>query len=89
MCKAIATIAVLLLAGCALPTKPDVVYRTQRVEVPIPVPCKVAMPKLPAECQPSDQSRQAWLRCALIQRSEQQGYQAELEAALKACISGS
>lgn len=65
------------LAGCS--------STPQRVEIPIPTPCKVTMPAPPERCQPADHSRVEWLRCALTDYPRRIGYEAELEAALKAC----
>lgn len=59
--------------------------RTERVDVPVPTPCRVAIPVSPAQCVPSDTSRAEWLRCALSDCELRKGYQTELEAALKAC----
>ena len=77
------TLALLLmlpvLAAC------ETLPRLQHVEVPIPTPCRVAIPVSPAQCVPSDDSRAEWLRCALSDCEIRKGYQAELEAALKAC----
>lgn len=71
-----------LLAGCnSAPVMPE------RVEVPVPVPCKVEMPQPPIACIPRDQGRAEWLRCALADCEAGKGYRAELEAALKGCLS--
>lgn len=67
-----------LLAACS--------STPQRVEVPVPVPCRITMPTPPAPCIPRDQSRAEWLRCRLADCEARAGYQAELEALLKACV---
>lgn len=69
-----------LLAGCG--SSPV----AQRVEVPIPVPCRVALPAPPVACVPRDAGRPEWLRCRLADCEARAGYQAEIEAALRACV---
>ena len=67
------------LAACS--TNPVI----ERVEVPVPVPCRVTLPNPPAACTPRSEGRAEWLRCALADATARNGYQSELEAALKAC----
>lgn len=69
------------LAAC------DTLPKVERVEIPIPTPCKVTMPTPPVLCIPRDTTRAEWLRCALSDAEASKGYQRELEAALKACTS--
>ena len=73
--------AVASLAGCAA-TDPAT------VRVPVPVPCVDKVPTRPEACQPRDDSRPEWLRCALVERERLLGYVGELEAVLEACVSG-
>ena len=70
----------MLLAGCATPPKTEV------VQVPVPVPCKVDMPDRPTMCVPKDDSRVEWLRCVLVDLPSWQQYARELEAALVGCV---
>lgn len=69
-----------LLACGSVPREPI------RVEVPIPVPCAVKLPEPPSACVQKDEGRVEWLRCALADAAARQGYAAQLEAALKACV---
>ena len=75
------SVAVASLAGCAA-TDPAT------VRVPVPVPCFDRVPTRPDACQPRDDSRPEWLRCALVERELLRGYVGELEAVLEACVSG-
>lgn len=70
-----------VLAAC------DTIPKVEKVEVPIPVPCKITIPNPPPECRPLNDTRAEWLRCMLSDCELRRGYQAELEAALKACVS--
>ncbi|OPE34960.1 hypothetical protein [Pseudomonas aeruginosa] len=75
----------LLFAGCAAsPTTP----RSVRVEVPLAVPCRVPDVRPPswasATLQAGD-SLQAKVRALLAERRQRQGYELELQAALRAC----
>lgn len=77
----------ILLAVCAnLVACGSVPREPIRVEVPIPVPCAVKLPEPPSACIQKDESRAEWLRCALADAAARQGYSAQLEAALKACV---
>lgn len=72
-------------AGCAAsPTTP----RPVRVEVPLAVPCRVPDVRPPswasATLQAGD-SLQAKVRALLAERRQRQGYELELQAALRAC----
>lgn len=75
-----ALLMLLALGGCSTP-------HVGRVQVPVQAPCNVALPAPPARCVPLGNSRAEWLRCELAECEERRGYQAELEAALKACTS--
>lgn len=67
------------LAGCAA-------VEPVTVRVPVPAPCVDRMPSKPETCQPRDDSRTEWLRCALVERERLLGYAGELEAVLEACV---
>lgn len=68
------------LAGCdTLP---------KRVEVPISVPCRVTLPERPAwaiDALAADSGLYDRVRALLAERVQRQGYEAQLEAAAKAC----
>jgi hypothetical protein len=68
------------LAGCQ--TLP------QRVEVPVSVPCRVQLPQHPAwatEALPQGASLWDMAKAALAELDQRRGYEAQLEAAAKAC----
>lgn len=75
----------LLLAGCASPTKPDTIYRTETVRVPVSAPCVESIPQAPPTCVARDGSRPEWLRCLIVNKYRQDAYVSELAAVLKAC----
>lgn len=70
----------LVLAGCnTLP---------QRVEVPVPVPCRVTVPTKPVwatDTLPPGAGLYERVRALLAERQQRIGYETELEAATKAC----
>lgn len=76
---------VLALAGCA--SAPPVV-RTERVEVPVPVPCVVARIERPAwalDELPDGAGLYLQVRAALVEIEQRRAYEAALEAAMAAC----
>lgn len=77
-----AALLCLLLAGCA--TQP----RLERVEVPVPVPCRVAVPDHPVfatEGLPASAGIWEQAKALLAERQQRIAYEAKLEAAAKAC----
>ncbi|MEW4394426.1 hypothetical protein ACM7HV_14220 [Pseudomonas paraeruginosa] len=75
----------LFLAGCAgSPPEP----RPLRVEMPLAVPCRVPEVRPPswagATLKAGD-SLQTKVRALLAERRQRQGYELELQAALRAC----
>ncbi len=80
-------ISILLLAGCST-TSPTVKIVTQRVEVPVAVPCKETAPIVPDYCFSKlsdtldifDKTK-----CLLSDRELSLGYEIELLAKFKAC----
>lgn len=76
-----------LLAGCATP-EPIIVHKTVKVEVPIEVPCKITWPvkpQWPLDVIPEGSDVYAIGSAALAEIELRQGYEGELEAALKRC----
>ncbi|WWQ12965.1 hypothetical protein PQ43W_19 [Ralstonia phage PQ43W] len=77
---------VLLLAGCA--SEPQIVYKPQRVEVPVAVPCKVKAPDKPTwGLSGASVTDDIYVkgRAALAEILQRQAYEAQLEAAVGAC----
>ena len=76
------------MAGCAT-TEPAIKIVTQRVEVPVSVPCKAVVPTPPdlnfAKVTP-DQDVFEKTKALLADRKLQLGYETELVAALNSCI---
>lgn len=83
--KAVALVFALILASCAS-TEP--IIRTEKVEIAVPVRCKVSFPEKPRkhlnEVIPED-SVLVKGNAALAEIKEREGYEQKLEAALKAC----
>lgn len=81
----------ILLSGCALFTKPQpgIEVQIQRVEVPIVVPCKAVVPKVPSwyfdklTTANNIFTKDQYL---LADRELHLGYEAELLGALQSCI---
>lgn len=75
----------LLIAGCGT-REPEV--RTVRVEVPVPVPCRLQPVAIPswaaAELKKSD-SLELKVRALLAERLQRIGYEMQLVAAVGAC----
>jgi hypothetical protein len=83
---AIAAVMALALSGC-VSTAPKV----QEVLVPVPVPCKVAIPDRPAlavDSLPVGSGIWEQMKALRAERSQRQGYETELEAAVKSCQEG-
>lgn len=71
------------LAGCA-----GMAPTVQEVKVPVPVPCKVEAPLRPAlavDGLPVGAGIWEQMKALRAERKQRQGYEAELEAAVKAC----
>lgn len=71
------------LAGCA-----GLAPNVQEVKVPVPVPCKVEAPLRPAfavDGLPVGSGIWEQMKALRAERKQRQGYEAELEAAVKAC----
>jgi hypothetical protein len=84
--RAVAFVMALILEGCAS-TAP----RVQEVLVPISVPCKVEAPIRPAlavDSLPIGSGIWEQMKALRAERSQRQGYEAELEAAVKSCQEG-
>lgn len=80
-----ALVAALTLAGCA--TAPPIVT-TQRVEVPVPVPCQVQPIKPPMwalDTLPANASMYERVRAMAAEITQRQAYELRLEAAAKSC----
>jgi len=78
-----------LLSACASGPAPVMAPLIQKVEVPIAVPCKVAVPKLPSfnfDELNIDQDIYEKVRALLVDRKLHLGYEVELLAALNSCI---
>ena len=78
--------ALMVLAGCATPAQraPDV----QQVFIPTPVPCKLSAPTKPAfvvDALPVGSGVFRQMSALRAERKQRQGYEAELEAAIKSC----
>lgn len=72
---------VLLLAGCAAGAP-------QRVNVPVPVECRVqtaARPAMPLDALPAEYSVDAWIAHAIAEVEVREAYERELVAALAVC----
>lgn len=83
--SAILTSSILLLAGCA--TR-ECAPRVERIEVPVSVPCKVAMPARPA--LPTDTlsvEAPIWDQMTALraERKELRAYVVKLEAVINGC----
>lgn len=76
-------LTLLALVGCAspLPKPPEQITRT----LPITTTCVDEIPSRPELCKPVDNTRQEYLRCVLINRSQDDAYIRTLQAVLTAC----
>ena len=78
---------IILLTGCAT-TPPAMQLVTQRVEVPISVPCATATPLAPDYCFKKLTTADDIFnktKCLLSDRQLSIGYETELTAALQSC----
>jgi hypothetical protein len=86
-------LAAVLASGCATqkcpPPETKVEYVPQRVEVPVPIRCKVAFPGRPAyaleDASLKDKTTFDKTTAALVEIEQRRAYEEKLEAALKAC----
>ena len=84
--QALAALAILTLAGCT--TTPEPVIEVRTVNVAVPVPCREPMPDKPD--YPMDGLRPGtslnqFVSAALAERLVRDGYELQLETALRAC----
>lgn len=73
------------LAGCA---GAPVVVKTERVEVPVPVPCRtpeISRPAWALDTLPKGASLFKRVQAAFVEIEQRRAYEARLEAAVKAC----
>lgn len=71
------------LAGCS-----GMAPKVQEVKVPVPVPCKVEAPMRPTfavDDLPVGSGIWEQMKALRAERQQRQGYEAELEAAVKSC----
>jgi hypothetical protein len=71
------------LSGCA-----GMAPKVQEVKVPVPVPCKVEAPLRPVlavDGLPVGAGIWEQMKALRAERKQRQGYEAELEAAVRAC----
>ena len=84
----VAILAAAALAGCATTPEPAIDVRT--VKVAVPVPCREPVPDRPAfpmdDLRPGASLNQ-FVSAALAERLVRDGYQLQLETALRACTS--
>lgn len=76
------------LAGCAGQPVAEPEPRVVRVEVPIPVPCRVKEPAVPAWAADGlrrEDSLEVKVRALLAERRQAKGFIRELQAALASC----
>ncbi|MFC3336883.1 hypothetical protein ACFOEY_20090 [Paracandidimonas soli] len=86
MIRILCAAVVLVLAGCA--TQPQIVVRTERVEVPVSVPCRTAeimRPVWALDVLPADAGDYEWARAAVVELGQREVYERRLEAAVAAC----
>ena len=78
----------ILLAGCATPPEPVIEVRT--VNVAVPVPCREPVPAKPSfpmdDLRPGTSLNQ-FVSAALAERLVRDGYELQLQTALRACTS--
>lgn len=79
---------VIISVGCATPPPPVIQTVIQRVEVPIPIPCKAETPAKPDfnfDKLKEEDSIFDKVKSLLADRKLSEGYQRELSAALESC----
>lgn len=75
-----------VLAGCA--SNPAIVVKTERVEVPVPVPCRVKTPEKPVwavAVLPAGATLFKRVQAMAVEIEQRIGYETRLEAAVKSC----
>lgn len=80
----------LLLSGCAGQPNVSPEPRVVRVDVPVPVPCRVKAPAVPAwagEGLHKEDSLEVRVRALLAERRQRMGYERELVALVLGCQS--
>ncbi len=91
MKKAALGVAALLMPAALLPAACArvPVYSPVEVAMPVPVPCRVAVPRLPqawpTDSLPKDAPLPDKIRAVLVELDLRKAYEAEAEAALKVC----
>ncbi|WP_158891852.1 MULTISPECIES: hypothetical protein [unclassified Pseudomonas] len=79
---------VIALAGCAGHPAAEPEPRVVRVEVPVPVPCRVKSPAVPAWAAAGlrkEDSLEVKVRALLAERRQRIGYERELVAGVASC----
>lgn len=79
---------VVTLAGCGSRPAVEPEPRVVRVDVPVPVPCRVKAPAVPAwaaEGLRKEDSLEVKVRALLAERRQRIGYERELSAAVASC----
>lgn len=82
-------LAALLLSGCATPTVEGIKTVTQRVEIPVAVPCKEIVPEVPTynfDMLLVDKDIYLKVQALLADRLLHLGYEDQLRTALIACV---
>jgi len=85
--KIIALIATATLVGCAT-DQPVIKTVTQKVEIPVAIPCKTPTPPAPDFCFNKLTSQDDIFtdtKCLLSDRYKSQSYETDLKAALESC----
>mgnify|MGYP001233797926 CR=1 FL=1 len=83
--RALALAGALMLGACASAPLPGPV---QEVRIPVPVPCKtpdIARPNFAVDALPLKAGVWRQMQALRSERLQRQGYEAELEAAVRAC----
>lgn len=73
------------LAGCVGPQE---IVRTERVEVPVSMPCRtqqVVRPIWALDALPASATDYEWARAAVVELGQREMYERRLEAAVAAC----
>ena len=86
--RTLSTIVVLALAGCSGQPIAAPEPRVVRVEVPVPVPCRVQAPAVPAWAADGlrrEDSLEVKVRTLLAERRQRIGYERLLAASVKSC----
>ncbi|MGD9662065.1 MAG: hypothetical protein AB7U63_12400 [Porticoccaceae bacterium] len=76
----------IILAGCA--STDPIVVRTERVEVPVQVPCRapdIERPKWAIDALPAGAGVFARVKAMGVELEQRRAYEAHLEAAISAC----